>query len=120
MKELDVFRYLKKYRALIAAFSLLAGVTFFLVAQLRIQQYPAATVIEYTGTRAAEGLSPDGTPIDTSEIYSTNLVAQAMKALDIDYTQATTDDIRMSIQVEPIITEEDLPVHPEPSTHPPL
>ena len=108
MKELDVFRYLKKYRALIAAFSLLAGVTFFLVAQLRIQQYTAATVIEYTGTRAAEGLSPDGTPIDTSEIYSTNLVAQAMKALDIDYTQATTDDIRMSIQVEPIITEEDL------------
>ena len=81
MKELDVFRYLKKYRALIAGFSILAGIVFLLVAQLRIQQYTAATVIEYTGSRAAEGLSPDGTPIDTTEIYSTNLVAQAMKAL---------------------------------------
>ena len=26
MKELDVFRYLKKYRALIAGFSVLAGI----------------------------------------------------------------------------------------------
>ncbi len=110
MKELDVFRYLKKYRALIAGFSVLAGIMFFLVAQLRIQQYTAATVIEYTGMRAAEGLSPDGTDIDVTEIYSTNLVAQAMKALDIDYTQATTDDIRMGIQVEPVITEEDLKI----------
>lgn len=110
MKELDVFRYLKKYRAVIAGASVLAGIVFFLAAQLYIQQYTAATVIEYTGARAAEGLSPDGTPIDTTEIYSTNLVAQAMKALDIDYTQATTDDIRMGIQVEPIITEEDLKI----------
>ena len=84
MKELDVFRYLKKYRALIAGFSILAGIVFLLVAQLRIQQYTAATVIEYTGSRAAEGLSPDNTPIDTTEIYSTNLVAQAMKALDME------------------------------------
>ena len=55
MKELDVFRYLKKYRALIAGFSVLAGVAFFLIAQLYIQQYTAATVIEYTGRQAAEG-----------------------------------------------------------------
>ena len=32
MKELDVFRYLKKYRAVIAGFSILAGVVFFLAA----------------------------------------------------------------------------------------
>ena len=108
MKELDVFRYLKKYRAVIIAASILAGVAFFLIAQLYIQQYTAVTVIEYTGSRAAEGLSPDGSDIDTSEIYSTNLVAQAMSAIGIDYTEATTDDIRRNIHVEPIITEEDL------------
>ncbi len=108
MKELDVFRYLKKYRALIAGFSILAGAAFFLIAQLYIQQYTAATVIEYTGQRAAEGRSLDGTPIDTSEIYATNLVAQAMKALDIDYTEATMDELRRGIHVEPVITEEDL------------
>lgn len=110
MKELDVFRYLKKYRAVIAGVSILAGAVFFLIAQFRIQQYTAATVIEYTGSRAGEGFSPDGSPIDPSEIYSTNLVAQAMKALDISYTEATADDIRMGIQVEPVITEEDLQV----------
>jgi hypothetical protein len=108
MKELDVFRYLKKYRAFIAGISILAGIVFFLIAQFYIQQYTAVTVIEYTGTRAKEGLSPDGTDIDTTEIYATNLVAQAMKKLDIPYTEATTDDIRMNIHVEPIITEEDL------------
>ena len=108
MKELDVFRYLKKYRALIAGISILAGITFFLIAQFRIQQYTAATVIEYTGSRAVEGLSPDGNRIDPSELYATNLVAQAMRKLDIDYTEATADSIRMNIHVEPIITEEDL------------
>ena len=70
MKELDVFRYLKKYRAVIAGVSILAGVVFFLTAQFRVQQYTAATVIEYTGSRAAEGLSPDGSAIDPSEIES--------------------------------------------------
>ena len=108
MKELDVFRYLKKYRMVIAIVSVLAGAIFFLVAQFRIQQYTAATVIEYTGSQAGEGLSPDGSDINPSEIYATNLVAQAMKKLDINYTQATLDDIRMGIQVEPVITEEDL------------
>ena len=44
MKELDVFRYLKKYRAIIAGVSVLAGVAFFLIAQLYIQQYTAVTV----------------------------------------------------------------------------
>ena len=95
---------------MIILLSILAGVSFFLIAQLYIQQYTAVTVIEYTGSRASEGLSPDGSDIDTSEIYATNLVSQAMKALGIEYTEATTDDIRMNIQVEPVITEEDLQV----------
>ena len=108
MKELDVFRYLKKYRSWITGISILAGILFFLISKYYIQQYTGMTVIEYTGSRAAEGFSPDGKEIDTSEIYSTNLVAQAMKELGIHYKDATADDIRMSIHVEPIITEEDL------------
>ncbi len=74
----------------------------------RLSVFYLVTVIEYTGAQAEEGLSPDGKYIDTSEIYSTNLVAQAMKKLGIQYTEATSDDIRMNIHVEPIITEEDL------------
>ena len=108
MKELDVFRYLKKYRTAIVGVSILAGIVFYLVAQLYIQQYTAVTVIEYTGQRAEEGYSPDGSLIDVSELYATNLVTQAMKELGIEYTESTTDDIRMNIHVEPIVTEEDL------------
>ena len=84
MKELDIFCYLKKYRRVIIALSVLAGAAFFLIAQFYIQQYTAMTVIEYTGLRASEGLSPDGSEIDTSEIYSVNLISQAMKALGIE------------------------------------
>ena len=108
MKELDVFRYLKKYRAVIAGLSVLTGILFYIVAQFHIQQYTAITVIEYTGSRAEEGYSPDGKKIDTTEIYATNLVAQALKKLDVDDTEATIDSIRMNIHVEPVITEEDL------------
>ena len=72
MKELDVFRYLKKYRTAIISVSILAGVAFFMIAQLYIQQYTAVTVIEYTGSRAEEGLSPDGSRSEehTSELQS--------------------------------------------------
>ena len=84
MKELDVFRYLKKYRTVIISVSILAGVAFFLIAQLYIQQYTAVTVIEYTGSRAEEGLSPDGSDIDTTEICASNLVSRAMRALCIE------------------------------------
>ena len=108
MKELDVFRYLKKYRAVIAGLSVLTGILFYIVAQFHIQQYTAITVIEYTGSRAEEGYSPYGKKIDTTEIYATNLVAQALKKLDVDDTEATIDSIRMNIHVEPVITEEDL------------
>ncbi len=108
MKELDVFRYLKKYRRVIAGLSILVGIGFYVIAQFYIQQYTAVTVIEYTGTEAEEGKSPDNTPLDPSEIYGTNLISQAMKKLGIEYTEATIDDIRMNIQVEPIITDDDL------------
>jgi GGDEF domain-containing protein len=108
MRELDVFRYLKKYRAVIAGISVLAGILFYIIARFSIQQYTAVTVIEYTGSRAEEGYSPDGKKIDTTELYATNLVAQALKNLDADSGEATIDKIRMNIHVEPIITEEDL------------
>jgi len=110
MKELDVFRYLKKYRRVIAGISILAGIAFYMIAQFYIQQYTAVTVIEYTGADASEGKSPDNTPLDPSEIYGTNLISQAMQKLGIDYTDATIDDIRMNIQAEPIITDEDLQI----------
>ena len=41
MKELDVFRYLKKYRRVIVVVSILAGIAFYMIAQYYIQQYTA-------------------------------------------------------------------------------
>lgn len=110
MKELDVFRYLKKYRRVIVAVSILAGIAFYMIAQFYIQQYTAVTVIEYTGDNAVKGESPDNTPLDPSEIYGTNVISQAMQKLGIKYTESTIDDIRMNMQAEPIITDEDLQI----------
>lgn len=110
MKELDVFRYLKKYRRVIVVVSILAGIAFYMIAQYYIQQYTAVTVIEYTGAEAEKGESPDNTPLDPSEIYGTNLISQAMQELGIKYTESTIDDIRMNIHAEPIITDEDLQI----------
>ena len=95
---------------MIVAVSVLAGIVFYMIAQFYIQQYTAVTVIEYTGANAAEGESPDNTPLDPSEIYGTNLISQAMQKLGIEYTESTIDDIRMNIQAEPIITDEDLQI----------
>jgi len=107
MKELEIFRYLKKYWAVIVTFSLILGVLFFLAAQFYIQQYTASTVIEYISPRASDGLSPDGSAIDTSEIYAANIIAQAMSELGMDYTETTMDTIRSSIRVEPVLTSEE-------------
>ena len=54
MKELDVFRYLKKYRRAIAGLSILVGIGFYVIAKFYIQQYTAVTVIEYTGAEKKE------------------------------------------------------------------
>ena len=107
MKQFQVFRYIKKYQAVIAACSILAGVFFYWFANRYLQSYTASAVIEYTDSSAENGQAPNGSPIDISEIYSSNIIVKAIENLGMSTEQVNIDSIRGSIQVEEIITEEE-------------
>lgn len=106
MKDFQIFRYLKQFKYLIAIGSVLAGFMFYYVASNRMQSYTASTVIEYTNTGASEGLAPDGSKIDTSELYGSYIIAKVIQNLGIDPSTANMDDIRNSITITSIITDE--------------
>lgn len=106
MKDFQIFRYLKQFKYLIAIGSVLAGFMFYYVASNKMQSYTASTVIEYTNTGASEGLAPDGSKIDTSEIYGSYIIAKVIQNLGIDPSTANMDDIRNSITITAIITDE--------------
>lgn len=106
MKDFQIFRYLKQFKYLIAIGSVLAGFMFYYVASNRMQSYTASTMIEYTNTGASEGLAPDGSKIDTSEIYGSYIIAKVIQNLGIDPSTANMDDIRNSITITSIITDE--------------
>ena len=106
MKDFQIFRYLKQFKYLIAIGSVLAGFLFYYVASNKLQSYTASTVIEYTNTGATEGLAPDGSKIDTTEIYGSYIIAKVIQNLGIDPSTANMDDIRNSITITSIITDE--------------
>ena len=107
MKPFQVFRYIKKYQAVIIACSILAGVFFYWFANRYMQSYTASVAIEYSSSGADTGYAPDGSLIDTSEIYSSNIVTQAVENLGISRELVNIDAIRSAILVEEIITEEE-------------
>ena len=106
MKDFQIFRYLKQFKYLIAIGSVLAGFMFYYVASNKMQSYTASTVIEYTNAGASEGRAPDGSKIDTSEIYGSYIIAKVIQNLGIDPSTANMDDIRNSITITSIITDE--------------
>lgn len=107
MKQFSFFRYLRKYQAVIAANSILIGILFYIGARYYVQTYTAATVIEYTNDAATVGFAPDGSAIDTSEIYASNIIAKVIQNLGMDSDKANMDALRSGISVKPIFTEEE-------------
>lgn len=106
MKDFQILRYLKRFKFLIAIGSVLAGLLFYYIASNRMQSYTASTVIEYTNQGASDGLTPDGSKIDTSEIYGSYIISKVIQNLEIDPSTANMDNIRNSISITPIITNE--------------
>lgn len=106
MKDFQILRYLKQFKFLIAIGSVVAGMMFYYVASNRLQSYTASTVIEYTNSEAADGYTPDGSKIDTSEIYGSYIISKVIQNLGIDPSTANMDNIRNSISITSIITDE--------------
>ncbi len=108
MREFQLFRYLKKWMPFIILFFFVMTLMayYFLSGS---QEYVATAVIRYSNDRAAEGLAPDGSRIDTSEINSAANMAKAMENLGLSGSYSV-DRFCSSITVTPIVKEEDLAV----------
>ena len=80
MRKFNIIRYLKRWWPLIALMSILAG-AFFMRYASNNQAYTAQAVIKYTYDAASEGLTPNGEPLDVSEIFSSTVVKEAIERL---------------------------------------
>ena len=101
MKKFSVLRYLKQFSLLIFLFSAIGAlvILFYGISQ---QHYIASTVIQYTNSGAKEGYTPDGSPLNVEEIYSSTVIDAALT--DLGY-QSNIDSIRSNCYVEEVIPE---------------
>ncbi len=83
MKKFEILRYLKKFSLLIFLVAFAGSVATYLYAHGK-QQYTASVVIRYTNSEVKNGYTPDGTPLDVDEIYSSSVISHAMELLGSD------------------------------------
>ena len=102
MREFSVLRYLKKFSIWILLLAIAGSVGIYIYGKTN-QEYTASVVIEYTNDGAADGLTPDGSKIDTDEIYSSTVVTSAQDDLGLT---GDAEVIRAGCSVEEVITDE--------------
>lgn len=102
MKKFNIFRYLKQFSLLIFLLAVVGSVAIFLYGKSQ-QRYIATVVIQYTNTGVKEGLTPDGSPLDVTEIYSSTVIDRALRELD---SSANIDSVRSNCYVEEVIPED--------------
>lgn len=102
MKDFQIFRYIKKWRYLILAISFVGSLLFYKYAS-KDQTYTAKIKIEYSNAEAAEGKTPSKDDIDIMEIYSSNVIKDAIEDLKIS---DSVDYIRSRCKVTEIIPED--------------
>ena len=101
MKKFSVRRYLKQFSLLIFLFALIGALAILLYGRSK-QHYVASTVIQYTNSGAKQGYTPDGSPLNVEEIYSSSVIDAALT--DLGYP-ANIDSVRSSCYVEEVIPE---------------
>lgn len=105
MKNFQIFRYLKKWMPLVALFFVVMTAVAYRFLAGR-QEYVASAVIRYNNEDAIDGLAPDGSEIDVAEINSSDIVAQAMKNLNLDTDDYSVEELCAAITASPIVQEE--------------
>ena len=96
MRKFSVLRYLKQFSLLIFLVSVIGAIAILFYGKSQ-QRYIASTVIQYTNNGAKEGYTPDGSPLNVEEIYSSTVIDAALT--DLGY-QANIDAIRSKCYVE--------------------
>ena len=101
MRKFSILRYLKQFSLLIFLLAIIGALTIYFYGKSQ-QQYIASTVIQYTNEGAKEGYTPDGSPLNVEEIYSSAIIDAALT--DLGY-QSNIDSIRSNCYVEEVIPE---------------
>ena len=101
MKKFSILRYLKQFSLLILLLSVVGALGIYRYGKSQ-QRYTASAVIQYTNQAANDGFTPDGSPLNVEEIYSSTVVDAALK--DLGY-QTNIDSIRSNCYVEEIIPD---------------
>ena len=106
MKAFNPIAIIKKYKLWIVCLSLLASAVCFVLMN-RQQSYTATAILEYTNPEASEGKAPDGTEIDPSEIYSSEVMKQVFARMDMDFGHYNLDEFRSKVEVKEVMTKEE-------------
>ena len=101
MRKFSALRYLKQFSLLIFLLAVFGALAVFFYGHSQ-QRYIASTVIQYTNDGAKEGYTPDGSPLNVEEIYSSTVIDAALT--DLGY-QSNIDSIRSNCYVEEVIPE---------------
>lgn len=103
MRKFQIFRYLKRWIPLVLCF--FVCMTVFAARMLeKRQSYTASAVIEYSNEGAKDGLAPDESKIDVTEIASSGNMAKVVERLGL--TDYSLDWLCAGIRVEPVIEEQ--------------
>ena len=90
MKEFQLLRYLSKGKLIILIFALIGSFWVYYYANSK-QVYTATTVIRYSNDAINEGLTPNGSKLDVSEIYSSTVIKGAIEDMSLS---CMVDEVR--------------------------
>ena len=103
MKEFQLMRYLSKGKFIILIVALLGAVWVYFYASSQ-QVYTASTVIRYANDAISSGLTPNGSELDVSEIYSSTVIKGAIEDLGLN---CSVDEVRSKVKVTEVIPEDE-------------
>ncbi|MBO7520281.1 MAG: GGDEF domain-containing protein, partial [Clostridia bacterium] len=83
MKEFQLLRYLSKGKFIILIVALVGAVSVYYYANSK-QVYTATTAIQYSNDAIKDGLTPNGSKLDVSEIYSSTVIKGAIEDLGLN------------------------------------
>ena len=101
MRKFSILRYLKQYSLLIFLLAVIGALSIFIYGKSQ-QRYVASAVLRYTNDGAKDGYTPDGSPLNVEEIYSSTVIDAALTDLG---ERANIDAVRSSCYVEEVVSE---------------
>ena len=103
MKEFQLLRYLSKGKLIILIVAFVGAVSVYFYANSK-QVYTATTAIQYSNDAIESGLTPNGSKLDVSEIYSSTVIKGAIEDLGLN---CSIDAVRSKVKVRAVIPEEE-------------